>query len=269
MPARVRDAAERVTTLVRETPDLSVRVRGAEWTVSDVAAHIVCVLTAIRQSLQGEGDRLASFVPDEPDYRRRLVAVNAASIATVPRGDARHMASLIADGAAALQPALDSASPGDRGEAPWYGRGVTHTAETLAGLALGELTIHGLDIARATGRPWRIDPDVARLIVPAVFPPMLPLMLDRARAGGVAATYDIRVRGGERFSFRLERGTLTAKRGAPSGRADVHLSADPVAFLLVGYGRASQWPAIARGALLAWGRRPWLALSFRSLFPLP
>jgi hypothetical protein len=32
---------------------------------------------------------------------------------------------------------------------------------------------------------------------------------------------------------------------------------------------ASQWGLIARGKLVAWGRKPWLALRFKSFFPNP
>jgi len=46
----------------------------------------------------------------------------------------------------------------------------------------------------------------------------------------------------------------------------VVLSADPVACLLVFYGRRSEWPEILRGRMLAWGRRPWLAVSFVKRF---
>lgn len=44
------------------------------------------------------------------------------------------------------------------------------------------------------------------------------------------------------------------------------LWADPVDLMLVIYGRTSQWGPIARGRLLAWGRKPWLGLSFQSRF---
>ena len=57
---------------------------------------------------------------------------------------------------------------------------------------------------------------------------------------------------------------------APSARrVDCHLSVDPAAFLLVAWDRMSQWHAIPRGQLLAWGRRPWLGLRFRSLLRSP
>jgi hypothetical protein len=52
-------------------------------------------------------------------------------------------------------------------------------------------------------------------------------------------------------------------------RVDAHISADPATLLLVVYRRRSQWPQIAAGRLLAWGRRPWLALSFVRRFHRP
>jgi len=35
------------------------------------------------------------------------------------------------------------------------------------------------------------------------------------------------------------------------------------------YGRKGQWSQIAQGRMLAWGRKPWMALSFRGLFGDP
>jgi hypothetical protein len=63
--------------------------------------------------------------------------------------------------------------------------------------------------------------------------------------------------------------SASAARPRPDGRPDVSISADPAALLLVLYKRRSQWPAIARGKLLAWGRRPWLAFSLAGRFHQP
>jgi hypothetical protein len=51
-------------------------------------------------------------------------------------------------------------------------------------------------------------------------------------------------------------GALTVTR--EDGPVDCHVSADPVALLLVAYGRRSQWGPIVTGKLVAWGRKPWL-----------
>jgi hypothetical protein len=68
--------------------------------------------------------------------------------------------------------------------------------------------------------------------------------------------------------LHFDDGDLTVEP-EPSGRVDCHLSADPVAFMLVGWGRIGQGPAILKGQLLAWGRKPWLGLKLRSLLRNP
>jgi hypothetical protein len=45
--------------------------------------------------------------------------------------------------------------------------------------------------------------------------------------------------------------------------------ADPAAFFMVFWQRQSQRNAIAKGQLIAWGRKPWLGLKFRSLIRNP
>ena len=71
-------------------------------------------------------------------------------------------------------------------------------------------------------------------------------------------------------------GSRSTAAGSPSASADSRgdrpdcvITADPVAFLLVGYGRVGQSGRIWRGKLRAGGRRPWLALRFSSLLIRP
>ncbi len=52
-------------------------------------------------------------------------------------------------------------------------------------------------------------------------------------------------------------------------RPDAVISAAPTAFLLVVYKRISQWNAIVTGRFVAWGRKPWKALSFAGLLHNP
>ena len=58
----------------------------------------------------------------------------------------------------------------------------------------------------------------------------------------------------------------TAEVRAAGGPVDCVISADPVTFLLVVYGRMPLGRALLRGGMLAWGRRPWLGLCFKDLF---
>jgi hypothetical protein len=50
------------------------------------------------------------------------------------------------------------------------------------------------------------------------------------------------------------------------GPVDCVISAHPVTYLLVVYGRMPLGRALLRGRMLAWGRRPWLGLRFKDLF---
>jgi hypothetical protein len=94
-----------------------------------------------------------------------------------------------------------------------------------------------------------------------------PGWIDPDRAGDLTATFELRLRGGSTRVWSFRNGRL--ELGADGRRPDVHISADPPALLLVFYGRQSQWPHIARGHLLAWGRRPWLAFTLTTRFHKP
>jgi hypothetical protein len=84
---------------------------------------------------------------------------------------------------------------------------------------------------------------------------------------GLRVSYELRMRGGRRFRLAFADGAATVT--AAGERADCVITADPVAFLLLGFGRITQWPLIFRGRLRAGGRKPWLALRFGSLLVTP
>ncbi len=145
---------------------------------------------------------------------------------------------------------------------PWMLEGVTIRLSTLTYYLLNETVMHGTDIADAAGQPWRIEPAHAAMVLGRFIIPILQasdarVFVNGARAAGVRATYDVRVRGGDSFYFIFDDGALTVEEPS-SRRVDCHISADPVALLMVIWTRQSQWSAIAKGKLLAWGRKPWL-----------
>ncbi|MCV7234096.1 hypothetical protein BST20_25375 [Mycobacterium branderi] len=133
-------------------------------------------------------------------------------------------------------------------------------------LLLGEQLVHGLDIARATGRAWTIGRDDALRVVPAALA-LAPNYLRQSRTRGMHATFELRMRGGGRYRIAVDDGTAVVS--AAGEKADCVITADPVTFLLIGFGRVSQWPQIIRGRLLAGGRKPWLAAKFGTLLASP
>jgi len=75
------------------------------------------------------------------------------------------------------------------------------------------------------------------------------------------------MRGGP--SYRLAVADGTAVVTAAGERADCVITADPVAFLLLGYGRIRQLSPVLRGQLRPGGRKPWLAMRFGTLLYSP
>jgi hypothetical protein len=142
---------------------------------------------------------------------------------------------------------------------PWHA-GLQLTMTQASAVALGEFLVHGFDLARALRRPWSIEGRHALLVINGVAA-ILPAAVDPTHAEGFTASYELRLRGGAPFGMRFDHGALSIQPGA-ARRADCHISAEPAAFLLVSYGRVTPWRYVARGRLVAWGRRPWLAPRF-------
>ena len=156
---------------------------------------------------------------------------------------------------------------------PWLVQGTTVRQSTLTYHLLNETVMHGYDIAHAAGRTWRIEPTHAamvlgRFIIPVIQALDPQALVNRPKAANVQAVYDLRIRGGDRFHFIFDNGSIRVEE--PSSRpVDCHISADPVAFLMLIWNRQSQWAAIATGKLMAWGRKPWLGPRLRVMMRNP
>jgi hypothetical protein len=141
--------------------------------------------------------------------------------------------------------------------------GVEVPLSALLGVALGELLVHGFDIAQAAGFPWPIQRAHAVLTTQALLP-VLPYALDRERAAGIWLAIDLRLRTMSPLLVQVEDGALTVTR-YDGQHVDCHISADPVVYLLLGFNRISPWQPILRGQLVTWGRRPWRANDLQAL----
>jgi hypothetical protein len=143
------------------------------------------------------------------------------------------------------------------------------TPPTLVSICLGEQLIHGLDLARAGGRPWPIDRSDALRVIPGMMA-IAADYVDQKKAKHLHLDYELRFGPDDRYRFSIDSGQVTISQvDSRPDRPDCVITADPAAFLLVGYGRVGQWGQILRGKLRAGGRRPWLALRFSSLLIRP
>lgn len=258
----VAAAAERLVAVLRSATTPGAPALGS-WDVTDVAVHLTAGIGGTTALVQGSGSLLREI--------GELGAMNGIFVA----GETERRLDVLADriaGAVSRFLGLIRAQAQDAA-VPWLVEGTTMPLSGVTCQVLSELLVHGRDIAAAVGSRWPIDRHHASMVLTGFLFPSLGLLgrttVDQGAARGVRATYEVRLRGGGgRAYLAFDDGDLTVGTGRP-GPVDCHLSVDPATFLLVSWGRLSQWSGIARGRLVAYGRKPWLGLKLRSLLTNP
>ncbi|WP_225825335.1 maleylpyruvate isomerase family mycothiol-dependent enzyme [Streptomyces naphthomycinicus] len=255
----IRGTAEEIAALVRSAGDTALAVPGSEWTVGEAAAHLAMANELMADLAAGRERPYGDGTP------RSLAAANAESLAGFGERRAEPLATMITEQAEAF---LDAVSrSGADGPAPATPLGPMNRS-VLASYLLTHMLGHGYDLARALRRPHMVDRARAGLCMPFMLS-VMPRVANPSATAGLTARYRIRLRGGEAFGVSLADGAVRVTPGAPPRRADCTILLDPVAFLLIALGRLGPWRAIARGQVLAWGPRPWLAPRFPALFTAP
>jgi hypothetical protein len=225
-------------------------VRGSTWTVVDVAAHVATVADRYVGYLYGT---VAPVV-----HVHTLNRDNAANLAAFHERAVTALAARIRDAGEAF---LDATSElGIVHPMRWHD--VPATIGTVYGIYLGELLVHGRDIARTLGRSWPISRTDAIIIFEGmvsvgqwfVVPPERPTACSRSTFATDRATPS---RSWEARSTSNQ--TESEDPIAASGQTRGHSHSCST-------GRLSQCRAILRGQLIAGGRRPWRALTFPARF---
>lgn len=273
----LRAEVARVVALLRSVGDPSGHAVG-EWDLGEVAMHLSQAWVAVPALARGDLSRLHEVLPDRAGAGESLVgdvwdlgAVTTQAVGNDAQRSPTVLADRIEERAAEFFGECEDRSADER--QPWMVAGTTVDLCTLTCHLLNETVVHGADIARAAGRPWPGDPRHAAMAIQGFLLPVVAQLdprslVDQGRAAGLRATYDIRLKGAGRAHFVFDHGALTVAE--PEGRrVDCHILADPVAMLDVIWGRQSQWAAIAKGQLLAWGRKPWLGPRLRLVMRNP
>lgn len=256
--AAMAAAGERTADVIGAVDDPDRRTRGLDWTLAQTAAHIVAGVQYHRAWLRGEG-KIDYFVPDLPEENLR-------GIESVKERDPAVLATIVRQGNAAF---VSEAAGQPAGAAFAQEVGPDLSLEVMIAVHLGELLVHGWDIATTLGRPWAVERDEANIVARGVLP-VLPMIVDPAAAAHVSLSYELSLRGGgPRVLIQVHDGSLTVEPVVSRAPVDCRISADPAAFLLVAYGRVGQLGPILRGQLIAWGRRPWAAPRLNSFIRNP
>jgi uncharacterized protein (TIGR03083 family) len=260
MTQAVRAATDRFCDLIGGLPDPAAPLPGSTWTVREAVAHVVTVAPRYAQGARHEGE----WVADPRD----LAALNDRQIrqlGPLDLLDLPTMADQLRTGVDALIAQLDRY--GRRPPEFRFHGGELVTADASLGILLGELLVHGWDLARVTRSSWPITgPDVE--LVMCGLEPILPGWIDPAAAHGHTATYAIHVRGGRTHIWSFNGGRLTVGTTARH-RPHVHIGGRPDTLLPLLYQRLPPWRAALTGRVVAWGPRPLLAFGLPKKFHRP
>ncbi|MCX4820462.1 maleylpyruvate isomerase family mycothiol-dependent enzyme [Streptomyces sp. NBC_01142] len=253
----IRDTAENIAALLRGVADTGAPVPGSEWTMGEAAAHLAQANELMADIAAGHERSYGDGTPQS------LAAANQRALAEFAERGADPLADMIVAQANAYLEAMDQ---GLAEEAVLTPLGPMSRA-VLGSYLLTHMLGHGYDLARAVGRPHMIDAARVELTLPFMITAM-PRVTNAAATAGLTARYRVRMRGGTGFGVTFTNGAAAVSPGPPS-RPDCTILIEPVTFLLMALGRCEPWGAIARGRVLAWGRKPWLGPRFPTLFTAP
>jgi Mycothiol maleylpyruvate isomerase N-terminal domain len=228
-------------------------VPGLAWTVAETAAHLVALLHQSAAFASGARDGAAerALLPASGGIGERMALGNARELDRLGERRIPVLRQLL--GGAVDEYATVIA--GRRGGPVETLLGPEDPADMTAAL-VGEQLVHGFDLARAIGQRWTIDPDAARLTLTGLAP-FLPFMVDAEAIRHVRARIEVRITGAPRFTLVLDHGRAAVEPA--DGRCDCWIQAEPVPYLLTGYGRVNRWLPLLRRQIRAGGRRPWIA----------
>ena len=267
MRSALSQTAHRLADLLHSLPDTDAAIPGSTWTIGDAAAHVVMNLRREGLVAAGEAVPWAAGATSAPGTPRGIEELNARAVTTEPERHPKALARMLVTAVDDFLSATAKLPADHHMPSPYFQGEMALDLAGVTSIELGEVLVHGYDIAKAAGRPWPIAADAARLALPAALR-LAPAAVNPQTAHGHTGGYDLRIRGGPRLVIRFADGRAWLEEPGEAP-VDCHLLAQPVPLLLVLYGRITQWGPIAKGQLLTWGRRPWRALGFKRLFLSP
>jgi hypothetical protein len=251
---RIALAHKRFDAVVRAT-DPAARPPGHDWTVQQILAHVVTVGCRYQQLARGGDYHHAS---DPRDTVRLNQTELEAAMAPVPE---------LADELQVLSAELEGffdAITDDRPRFPFHAFGVVSgiTGQTNW---LGELVLHGEDVARAAKVPWPLAERDMRLILRGARE-LAPLYLRSDIAEGTNTLVALQIPEARPYVVHIHDGVAEMRERRVTDRPDAVLRASAATLTQLLYHRIGPLTATRRGLRIVGGRRPWVALRLVSHF---
>jgi len=230
----------------------------SSWSVAEAAAHVAGTNRLFAEIAAGQAP------PRHGDGTKAgLAEANAEMLAHFTERDPAVLADQIVSQADLFVRAARARSGAEVVDSPLG----PMPMRVFSAYVMAHMLSHGCAIAAGLGSRFAIQPRQVDLMRPFLIDSM-PMFVDPVAAAGITATYRLRLRRIGEFTLRFADGALSVHNGA-DGPVDCTISVDSASFFLLALKLCSPWPQIARGKVLAWGRKPWLALRFVGLFTLP
>jgi uncharacterized protein (TIGR03083 family) len=251
---RIAAALERFDRLLRSA-DPQARIPGGEWTVAQLGAHMVSITHRYRQAIRGEDYRRAMSVTDMDVINQ---AEMEALVAPVPE---------LADQIRAVAGEMDDwfDAHGDEPDVAQFHGGAMISGLTAQTNWLGELVMHGSDVARAVKAPFRMDERdmllVARGMMEYGHGFLRP---DVSPATNVCVA--LKIPGARPYLIHIHDGIAEFRARTPGDRPDSVMRVHASTLTELFYKRIGQFTAARQGLFIVGGRRPWVALKLASYF---
>jgi hypothetical protein len=249
--------AGRVAAMVRNIPDVNIRIPNSEWRVGEAAAHLAFANLGMAMMARG------LEIPYGDGTREGLQEANALALEGFTERDGAVLADRMVAAVDMVFAEAKAQSPDQLCPTPM---GTMPVATLTSYLAVHE-AMHGSAIATAVNAPWPFDPEHLTVMWPFIeF--VMPRVVDAVEAAGVTACYELHFGEVLTVALMIDDGSATAAL-RPSRPPDCIVSADAQTLFLILVKVLTVQGALDAGDLTLSGPSPDLGLKMTDFFNIP